>query len=58
MGLIHFALSVRSEQAVDELTERLRAAGYTSVGEPRRTGHGCYESVVLGPKQNRIELIA
>lgn len=55
-GLIHFAVSVGSEAAVDTLTEQLRSAGYTIVGEPRRTGDGYYESVVLDPEQNRIEI--
>lgn len=56
MGLIHFAVSVGSEAAVDALTERLRADGYAVVGEPRRTGDGYYESVVLDPEQNQIEI--
>ncbi|GAB3560354.1 VOC family protein [Spirosoma fluminis] len=57
-GLIHFAVSVGSEAAVDALTERLRADGYSIVGEPRRTGDGYYESVILDPEENRIELVA
>ena len=57
-GLIHFAISVGSDAAVDALTERLRANGLTVVGEPRRTGDGYYESVVLDPEQNRIEITA
>lgn len=55
-GLIHFAISVGSRQAVDTLTERLRADGYPVVDEPRQTGDGYYESVVLDPEQNRIEI--
>jgi lactoylglutathione lyase len=55
-GLTHFAISVGSETAVDALTERLRADGYSIVGEPRRTGDGYYESVVFDPELNRIEL--
>jgi lactoylglutathione lyase len=55
-GLIHFAVSVGSEAAVDTLTEQLRSAGYTILGEPRRTGDGYYESVVLDPERNRIEI--
>lgn len=58
LGLIHFAVSVGSEAAVDALTERLRTGGYPVVGEPRRTGDGYYESVVLDPEQNRIEITA
>ncbi|QJW88946.1 glyoxalase [Spirosoma taeanense] len=57
-GLIHFAISVGSEIAVDHLTERLRADGYVVVGEPRRTGDGYYESIVFDPEQNRIEITA
>lgn len=56
MGLTHLAFSVGSELIVDMLTERLRADGYSIVGEPRRTGDGYYESVVLDPEGNRVEI--
>lgn len=56
LGLAHFALSLGSEAAVDEKTERLRAAGVRILSDPRRTGDGYYESVVLDPDGNRIEL--
>lgn len=39
-GLIHFAISVGSEDRVNALTNRLRADGYPVVGEARRTGDG------------------
>ena len=55
-GLIHFAISVRNKAAVDLLTEKLRTDGYEIVGEPRMTGDGYYESVVLDPDGNRIEI--
>lgn len=55
-GYAHLAFSVGSEQAVDDLTERLRQDGYTIAGEPRRTGDGYYESVVLDPDGNRVEI--
>lgn len=55
-GLIHFAVSVGSKHDVDALTERLRKDGYAIAGEPRTTGDGYYESVVLDPEGNRIEI--
>jgi len=56
-GLIHFAISVGSDAAVDALTEQLRTDGFPVLGEPRRTGDGYYESVVLDPELNRIEIL-
>ena len=56
IGLIHLAISVGTQEQVDTLTERLRKEGYNVVGEPRRTGDGYYESVVLDPDGNRIEI--
>ena len=55
-GLIHFAMSVGSEAAVDQLTARLRADSYLVLDGPRRTGDGYYESVVLDPDGNRVEI--
>ncbi|MEM9723535.1 MAG: VOC family protein [Bacteroidota bacterium] len=55
-GIIHFAISVGSKERVDEVTERLRSDGYPVIGEPRTTGDGYYESVVLDPENNRIEV--
>lgn len=57
-GITHFAMTVGSEAGVNELTERLRSDGYPIVGEPRWTGDGYYESVVLDPEGNRIEICA
>jgi lactoylglutathione lyase len=57
-GLIHFAIATGSNAAVDSLTESLRSNGYEVVGEPRTTGDGYYESVVLDPEGNRIEITA
>ncbi|MBD0779915.1 VOC family protein [Maribacter sp. ANRC-HE7] len=55
-GLTHFAVSVGSKERVDALTDRLRNSGFKIVGEPRTTGDGYYESVVLDPENNRIEI--
>ena len=58
MGLSHVAFALGSEGAVDSLTARLLADGHTVLDGPRRTGDGYYESVVLDPEGNRIELTA
>lgn len=55
-GIIHFAISVGNREKVDQLTEQLRSDNCEVVGEPRTTGDGYYESVVLDPEGNRIEI--
>ena len=56
LGLIHLAMSVGDETAVNQLTETLSQDGFFILGKPRRTGDGYYESVVLDPDGNRIEI--
>lgn len=56
IGLTHFALALGSEALVDQLTAELKAQGVTVLDGPRRTGDGYYESVILDPEGNRIEL--
>ena len=56
MGYIHIAFSVGSREKVDELTERLYEAGYEVISGPRITGDGYYESCILGPEDNQIEI--
>ena len=55
-GLTHFAISVGSRKRVDELTDIIRKAGFEVTGEPRTTGDGYYESVVLDPEGNLVEI--
>lgn len=57
-GITHFAIATGSEEQVNQLTRLLRSQGFTIVGEPRRTGDGYYESIVLDPEGNRIEIMA
>ncbi|MFA9438523.1 VOC family protein [Uliginosibacterium sp. sgz301328] len=56
MGYTHMAISVGSEQEVDALTRKLEAEGCVRLDGPRRTGDGYYESVILDPEGNRIEI--
>lgn len=55
-GYAHLAISLGSRQAVDSLTARLSADGYMVISGPRTTGDGYYESCILGPENNLIEL--
>jgi lactoylglutathione lyase len=56
LGITHFAFSVGDKNSVDQLTEQLRLDGYKIIGEPRTTGDGYYESVVLDPDGNKVEI--
>ena len=56
IGLVHVAISVGSKKKVNMLTRELREEGYTVISGPRKTGDGYYESVVLDPEKNRIEI--
>ncbi|NVO20831.1 MAG: VOC family protein [Bacteroidetes bacterium] len=58
LGITHIAFKLGSSKAVILLTEKLRSDGYRIVGEPRLTGDGYFESVVLDVEGNRIELLA
>ncbi len=55
-GYTHLAFSCGDPSLVDELTQRIREDGYRVVQDPRRTGDGYYESVVLDPDGNRVEI--
>lgn len=57
-GLAHIAISVESKDMVNTLTEQLRKDGYTIASEPRTTGDGYYESGILDPEGNYIEIVA
>lgn len=55
-GMAHIAISIGSIEAVNLLIERLRSDGHTIYGEPRTTGDGYYESVILDPEENFVEI--
>ncbi|HOJ78930.1 MAG TPA: VOC family protein [Bacillota bacterium] len=56
-GLNHFAVKVGTQEKVIDLTEQLRNDGYSVIGEPRLTGDGYFESVILDPEGNRVEIV-
>ena len=55
-GFIHLAFSLCNQEAVNILTETLRADGYAVISDPRVTGDGYYESCVQGPEGCMLEL--
>jgi lactoylglutathione lyase len=57
-GIAHFTISVGGKEKVNALTETLRRDGYIIFSEPGTTGDGYYESVVLDPEGNYLEVSA
>jgi Lactoylglutathione lyase and related lyases len=57
-GLTHLAFCAGSSEGVDELTELLVQDGYTLKSGPRKTGDGYYESCILDPDGNEVEITA
>ncbi len=55
-GYIHLSFSVGGKEEVDRLTQTLAQAGYEVLSGPRTTGDGYYESCVLGPEGNQLEI--
>lgn len=56
LGLAHIAFGVDSKEVVNELTELIANAGFGHIGGPRVTGDGYYESTILDPEGNVIEI--
>jgi len=57
VGYIHVAFSVGSKDKVDELTKTLENDGYKVISKPRTTGDGYYESCVIDPEGNQVEIV-
>ena len=57
-GWTHLAIQVGSKAEVDRMTCRFEEDGLTVESRPRVTGDGYYESVILDPEGNRIELVS
>mgnify|MGYP002477518447 FL=1 len=58
VGLTHIAFALESDEQVDQMTQRFELDGYEVIDGPRRTGDGYYESVILDPEGNRLEITA
>jgi lactoylglutathione lyase len=57
-GLAHFAILVGSREEVDRMTSWLEQDGIKIASYPRVTCDGYYESVILDPDNNKVELAA
>lgn len=57
-GWAHLAFSEGSKKTVDQLTSSLQGDGFEVMGQPRTTGDGYYESTVLDPEGNQVEITA
>ncbi|MGE5364380.1 MAG: VOC family protein [Bacteroidota bacterium] len=57
-GLAHFAVDAGSADKVDILTRKFENAGICVYSHPRTTGDGYYESIILDPDGNKVEITA
>ena len=55
-GITHISFATGSKKAVLSMTEQFRQDGFTIASEPRTTGDGFFESAILDPDGNLIEL--
>jgi len=54
----HIAFTCRNQEEVDQLTDKFREKGTEIKSAARKTGDGYYESVIVDPEGNEIELVA
>jgi lactoylglutathione lyase len=57
-GIAHFAVDAGTREKVDLMTAIFEHDGHRVVSRPRVTGDGYYESVVLDPEDNIIEIMS
>ena len=58
LGIAHIAINAGTREKVDKLTEIFESDGIIVVSKPRITGDGYYESVILDPEGNVIEIMS
>jgi lactoylglutathione lyase len=56
IGYAHIAFSVGSRERVIQLTDRIVNDGFKLISPPRTTGDGYFESAVLDPDGNIVEI--
>lgn len=56
LGFVHISFSVGSVDNVNALTRLLIEDGFSVVDGPRTTGDGFYESAVIDPEGNLVEI--
>jgi lactoylglutathione lyase len=56
VGYAHIAIGVGAKESVDTITFRMQSDGYVLLNGPRYTGDGYYESVLLDPDGNQLEI--
>jgi catechol 2,3-dioxygenase-like lactoylglutathione lyase family enzyme/GNAT superfamily N-acetyltransferase len=57
-GFAHIAVNIGTRDKVERLTKKLEKDGFVIASYPRITGDGYFESVVLDPENNKIEITA
>jgi len=55
-GYTHLSFRTGGREQVDRLTKQLVDGGFELLSGPRTTGDGYYESSILGPEGNQIEI--
>lgn len=60
MRIDHIAMYVNNleKENVDRITEKIKNDGYEVISGPRTTGDDYYESCILDPEGNQIEITA
>ena len=58
LGIAHIAINAGTREQVDKLTEIFERDDIIVVSKPRITGDGYYESVILDPEGNVIEIMS
>lgn len=58
MNIRKICITVGGKENVDKITEKIKNGGYEVISDPRTTGDGYYESCILDPEGNQIEITA